>query len=128
MHRFGLKHPLALQPEETYTIEVQMDGGSYVVGTGSKTTLEGPKGVVFTLLKSPDGKVDPENGPIAALVYSLPDTSLNPLDMYLSVVQGILTITTSYLEKALSDGLSSGQTQREMCQVISQMGDAGVTV
>lgn len=92
-----------------------MDGGSYVVGTGSKTTLEGPKGVVFTLLKSPDGKVDPENGIIASLVYSMPDSSLNPLEMYLSVVQSILNITTSYLEKALSEGLSSGQSQCERC-------------
>jgi len=116
LHRFNLKHPLALQPEETYTIELQMDGGSYVVGTGSKTTLEGPKEVTFTLLKSPDGKVDPENGPIAALVYSLPDSTLNPLEMYLSVVQSILTITTSYLERALSEGLPSGQSQCEGCE------------
>lgn len=118
MHRLNLKQPLALQPEETYTIEVQMDGGSYVVGTGSKTTLEGSKGVVFTLLKSQELKVDPENGPIASLVYSLPDSSLNPLEMYLSVVQSVLNITTSYLEKALSEGLSSGQWQCERCEVM----------
>jgi E3 ubiquitin-protein ligase MYCBP2 len=102
--------PVALKPNVVYTLIVDMKegGGSYVVGTGSRTLLTCANQVEFTLLANKEKKIDPENGPITGLLYSIAEASLNPLEMYLSVLESVLSVTKTYMERALSEGVTSG--------------------
>ena len=82
--------------------------GAYVVGTGSRTLLSCSNQVEFTLIKNTEENIDPENGPITGILYSVLEADLDPLEMYLSVVHSILNVTKSYMERALSEGVTSG--------------------
>ena len=102
--------PVSLQPGVVYTLVVDMkDGdGDYVVGTGSRTVLSCSHQVEFTLLSNKEKKIDPENGPITGLLFSVSDASLSPLEMYLSVLESVLNVTKTYMERALYEGVTSG--------------------